>query len=104
VLEAAPNTLNESVPLVREFRTIYKKYGPNDVEPTQAMMESYVATRTLFEGLRRAGGARAKLPAAMAGIDRFDLGGINVSFTGTRRTGVEFAEMAVIDRQGRVIR
>lgn len=104
VLEAAPNTLNESVPLVREFRTIYKKYGPNDVEPTQAMMESYVAARTLFEGLRHAGGARAKLPAAMASIDRFDLGGINVSFAGTRRTGVEFAEMAVIDRQGRVIR
>lgn len=104
VIEAAPNTLNEAVPLVREFRAGYHKYGPSDVEPTQAMMESYVAARTMIEGLRRAGGNRSKLPAALATLDHFDLGGVSVSFAGSKRAGLEFAEMAVIDRQGRVIR
>ncbi|MCX9155152.1 ABC transporter substrate-binding protein [Niveibacterium sp. 24ML] len=104
VMEAAPNTTNESVPLVREFRSAYAKFGQNDVTPTQAMMESYVATRSLVEGLKRAGGAKNKLPAALASMERFDLGGLNINFGGTRRGSLEFAEMAVIDRQGRVIR
>lgn len=104
VMEAAPNTTNESVPLVREFRAAYAKFGQNDVIPTQAMMESYVASRTLIEGLKRAGGSKSKLPAALASMERFDLGGLNINFSSTRRSGLEFAEMAVIDRQGRVIR
>ncbi|GAA5181099.1 hypothetical protein GCM10025771_27150 [Niveibacterium umoris] len=104
VMEAAPNTLNESVPLVRDFRAGYQKFGPNDVEPSQAMMESYVAARTLIEGLKRANGSKSKLPAALSALDHFDLGGVSVTFAGAKRAGLEFAEMAVIDRQGRVIR
>lgn len=104
VLEVAPNTLNESVPVVREFRAAYRKFGPADVEPSQAMMEAYVASRVLIEGLRRANGSKARLPAALSAIDHLDLGGLNVSFAGNRRNGVEVGELAVIDRNGRVIR
>lgn len=104
VVEVAPNTLNESVPLVREFRAAWRKYGPADVEPSQAMMEAYVSGRVLIEGLRRAGGNRTRLAAALAGIDKLDLGGLSVSFTGNRRNGVEIGELAIIDRNGRLIR
>lgn len=104
VVEVAPNTLNESVPLVREFRAAYRKFGPSDVEPSQAMMEAYVASRVLVEGLRRANGSKARLPAALAAIDNLNLGGLRVSFAGNRRSGVEMGELAVIDRNGKLLR
>ncbi|WP_341675168.1 ABC transporter substrate-binding protein [Niveibacterium sp. SC-1] len=104
VVEVAPNTLNESVPLVRDFRQAYKKYGLADIEPSQTMMEAYVAARTLVEGLKRAGGAKAKLASALSGMEKTDIGGINVDFTDGHSVGVRFAELAVIDRNGRVIR
>jgi len=104
VVEVAPNTLNESVPLVRDFRQAYKKYGQADIEPSQTMMEAYVAARTLVEGLKRAGGAKAKLAGALSGMEKVDIGGINVDFSDGHSVGVRFAELAVIDRNGRVIR
>lgn len=104
VVELAPNTLNEGVPMVRDFRASFRKFGPTDVEPTQTMMEAYLATRVLAEGLKRANGNRAKLAGALTAMDRVDLGGLAVSFSGGRRAGVEYADLAVIDRQGRVIR
>jgi ABC-type branched-subunit amino acid transport system substrate-binding protein len=104
VLEVSPNTLNEAMPLVREFRAAFKKYGPADVEPTQAMMESYVAARALTEALKRAGGNKAKLVAALGSLDHYDLGGLPITFSGEHRYGTEFAELAVIDRTGRVLR
>jgi ABC-type branched-subunit amino acid transport system substrate-binding protein len=69
-------------------------------------MEGYIAAKVMVEGLRRAGPrpTREKLIAALESMQRFDLGGIDVTYGPDNRTGTQYIDLTIINRNGMFVR
>lgn len=70
---------------------------------TPAMVEGFVNAKVLVEGLRRAGPRpdRARLHAALESLSRYDLGGLELGYSSTDHTGLDFADLSIIGVDGR---
>ncbi|MCD6076389.1 MAG: putative type branched chain amino acid transport system, periplasmic component [Ramlibacter sp.] len=86
--------------LVKEAMGLAKE---KNVELSTAMLEGYAAAKVLVEGLRRAGPnpTRAKLIAALETLNKYDIGGLEVSFSSTDHTGLDFADLSIIGSDGK---
>lgn len=86
--------------LVKEAMVLAKE---KKIELSPAMLEGYAAAKVLVEGLRRAGPrpTRAKVVAALESLDKFDIGGLEVSFSATDHTGLDFADLSIIGSDGK---
>ncbi|MCC2674018.1 MAG: putative type branched chain amino acid transport system, periplasmic component [Ramlibacter sp.] len=86
--------------LVKEAMGLAKE---KNVELSPAMLEGYAAAKVLVEGLRRAGPnpTRAKLIAALETLNKYDIGGLEVSFSSTDHTGLDFADLSIIGSDGK---
>jgi len=74
-------------------------------ELTPAMIEGFSAAKVLVAGLRRAEKDNkvitgASLRRALESFQRVDIGGIEISFSPTNHTGLEFAELSIIGEGG----
>ena len=96
ITQAFPNENSVAVPMVKEARDMAKVKGINEVSP--AMLEGFAAAKVLVESIRRAGPkpTRDKLQAALENLRKFDLGGLEVSYTPDDHTGLEFADLSII--------
>jgi branched-chain amino acid transport system substrate-binding protein len=101
VTQVFPNERSVTYALIKEAQELAKAAGMEGVSP--AMMEGYAAAKVLTEGLRRAGPnpTPALLRNALEGIKDFDLGGLKVSYSPTNHTGLDFADLSIIDASGR---
>jgi ABC-type branched-subunit amino acid transport system substrate-binding protein len=70
---------------------------------TPQVMEGFASAKVLVEALRRAGPkpTREKIVDALNGLQRFDLGGLELSFSPSDHTGLHFVELSIIGRDGR---
>ena len=57
----------------------------------------------MVEGLRRAGGSPTpeKLRDALESIRNYDMGGLKVSYGPDNHTGLDFADLSIVDASGR---
>ncbi|HEU4458928.1 MAG TPA: ABC transporter substrate-binding protein [Methylibium sp.] len=79
--------------------------GVTGFEPNYSSIEGYVAAKVFAEGLKRASGAgREDLVNGLETLRDHDLGGFFVDFNPRKHTGSSFAEMTLLDREGRVRR
>jgi ABC-type branched-subunit amino acid transport system substrate-binding protein len=87
--------------LVKEAQDLARAKGVNEVSP--AMLEGFAAAKVLVEGLRRAGPkpSRERIQAALEGLTKFDIGGLEVNFSPQDHTGLDFADLAIITADGR---
>jgi ABC-type branched-subunit amino acid transport system substrate-binding protein len=101
VTQVFPNERSVSYPLIKEAQDLAKAKGLDGVSP--AMMEGFAAAKVLTEGLRRAGPnpTPQKLRDALEGLSRYDLGGLTVSYSATNHTGLDFADLSIVDANGR---
>jgi len=101
VTQVFPNERSVSYGLIKEAQDLAKAKGLDGVSP--AMMEGFAAAKVLTEGLRRAGPnpTPQKLRDALEGMSRFDLGGLTVSYSPTNHTGLDFADLSIVDASGR---
>jgi branched-chain amino acid transport system substrate-binding protein len=85
---------------VKEAMTLAKE---KNIELSPAMLEGYAAAKVLVEGLRRAGPnpTRAKVVAALETLNKYDIGGLEVSFSPTDHTGLDFADLSIIGIDGK---
>ena len=60
----------------------------------------------LVEGLRRAGAkpTREKLIAGLESMQRFDMGGVDVTYGPNNRTGTTYGDLTIISRNGKFVR
>lgn len=88
----------------REAAALAKANG--DVVLSPSVMEGFASAKVLVEGLRRAGPkpTREKLVAALAGMEYFDLGGLEVGYGPNDRTGLSFVDLSIIDASGQFMR
>lgn len=103
VTQVYPSERSIAFPMVKEAQELAKAKG---VELSPAMLEGYAAAKVLVEGLRRAGKnpTREKLQAALEGMQRFDLGGLELGFGPGDHTGLDFADLSIVDLEGRFVR
>jgi ABC-type branched-subunit amino acid transport system substrate-binding protein len=101
VTQVFPNERSVSYALIKEAQDLAKAKGLDGVSP--AMMEGFAAAKVLTEGLRRAGPnpTPQKLRDALEGLSRYDLGGLTVSYSATNHTGLDFADLSIVDANGR---
>ncbi len=105
ITQVVPDPLSRRHPLVREFQDNARRLRPPDFELTQAGLEGYIAAKVLVEGVRRcpANPTPAQLRAALEGMGRLELGGINVEFGPRRRTGTSYVDIGIIGANGRLL-
>lgn len=96
VTQVFPYERSIAAPLVKEAADLARAKGMDGVSP--AHMEGFVAAKVLVEGLKRAGPkpTRQGLIAALNGMQKVDLGGMELSFSPTDHTGLVYTDISII--------
>jgi ABC-type branched-subunit amino acid transport system substrate-binding protein len=104
VSQVSPYPFSATVPVVKEFQDSIK--GKQDVAPSYASIEGFIAAKVLVEGLKRAGPkpTREKLVAALESMRRFDLGGVDVTYGPGIRAGTSYIDITIVSRTGKFMR
>lgn len=99
VTQVQPYERSIAYPVVKEAQDLAREKG---LALSPAMLEGFTGAKVLVEGLRRAGRnpSRAKIEEAFESMRRFDLGGIEIGYGQDDHTGMEFAELSVVDANG----
>ena len=101
VTQVLPSERSLNYPLVKEAMDLAKAKNIPDLTP--AMLEGFVSAKVLVEGIKRAGPKpdRAKLQAGLESIKKLDLGGLELSYSATDHSGLDFADLAIIGADGK---
>ncbi len=101
VTQVFPYERSIAYPMVREAQEMAKAKGQSEVTP--AMLEGFAAAKVLVEGLRLAGAkpTREKIQAALEGIRKLDIGGLEVNYSTEDHTGLDFADLSIIGTDGK---
>ena len=101
VTQVFPSERSIAYPLVKEAQELAKVKSASELSP--AMLEGFAAAKVLVEGLRRAGPkpSREKIQAALEGIRKLDIGGLEVSYSPEDHTGLDFADLSIVGTDGR---
>lgn len=104
VSQVFPFERSIATPMVKEAMELAASQGFQEVTP--AMLEGYAGAKVLVEGLRRAGNnpSRASLQQALNSMRKVDIGGLEVSFSETDHTGLDFADLSIIGPSGKFVR
>ena len=99
VSQVFPSERALGIPINREAVALLAGKG----ELTPQVMEGFASAKVLVEALRRAGPkpTREKIIDALNGLQRFDLGGLELGFSATDHTGLSYVELSIIGRDGR---
>jgi branched-chain amino acid transport system substrate-binding protein len=105
ICQVVPYPYMASLPAVREFHAVMKRYAP-DAAINYTNFEQYLGAKVLVEGLRRAGAkpTRGKVMKALESMGNFDLGGVNVGYSSTNRVGARYVEVTVIGSTGKLMK
>ena len=105
VSQVLPGERALGVPLVKEAHDLARARGAGAPEITPALLEGFAAAKVLAEGLRRAAASgtlsRAGLQRALETLKNYDLGGLDLSFSATDHTGLDYADLSIIGADGR---
>ncbi|MDP2255413.1 MAG: ABC transporter substrate-binding protein [Polaromonas sp.] len=101
VTQVFPYERSIAYPMVKEAQDLAKAKGASELSP--AMLEGFAAAKVLVEGLQRAGAkpSRDKLQAALEGMRKLDIGGLEVSYSPGDHTGLDFADLSIIGTDGK---
>lgn len=104
VSQVFPNERAVTYKLVKEAQELAKAKGLPGISP--AMIEGFAAAKVLVEGLRRAGPkpTSAGLRDALESMHKFDIGGLEISYSATDHSGLEFADLSIIGSDGKFMR
>ena len=105
VTQVFPYERSLASPMVKEARDLQKAATGSD-RVTPAMLEGYAGAKVLVEGLRRSGAhpTREKLRAALETLHRYDIGGLEVSFSAASHTGLDYTDLSIIGSDGKFTR
>ena len=100
VSQVLPSERSLGVPIVKEAADLAKAKG---IELTPAALEGFASAKVLVEGLRRSGPAptRLSLRNALETLNRFNIGGLEVSYSPTSHSGLDYADLSIIGQDGK---
>lgn len=67
------------------------------------MLEGYAAAKVLVEALKRSGPSptRATIQNSLENMKKYDMGGLEINFSTTDHTGLDFANLSIISSDGK---
>lgn len=106
ITQVVPNPETRSTPLTREMMDNFARFKPIDVTPNHTLLEGYLGAKVLVEGLRRAGPnpTRKKLRDALEQLRDYDAGDLFVSYSANNHGGVNFVDINIINRDGKLLK
>ena len=91
--------------MVKEAHDLARAVGSTGPEITPALLEGFAGAKVLVEGLKRAAAkrdlSRAGLQQALEGLSRFDLGGLELGYSASNHTGLDYADLSIVGADGR---
>ncbi|HSW04704.1 ABC transporter substrate-binding protein [Aquabacterium sp.] len=101
VSQVFPYERSLGAPIVKEAHDLAVAKGGTEVTP--AMLEGFAAAKVLVEGLRRAGKdmTRSGLQRALEGMQKVNIGGLDISYSAKDHTGLDYAELSIVGADGR---
>ena len=105
ISQVVPYPFGTSLPVVRQYQALLKKYVPAEVV-NYTSFEEFVGAKVLVEALRRAGPnpTRAKVVKALESMNSYDTGGITVGYSASNRIGSRFVEVTVVGSTGKLLK
>lgn len=105
ISQVVPYPFGASLPVVRQYQELLKKYAPTEVV-NYTSFEEFIGAKVLVEALRRAGPnpTRAKVVNALESMNNYDTGGITVGYSPTNRMGSRFVEVTVVGSTGKLLK
>jgi branched-chain amino acid transport system substrate-binding protein len=104
VSQVFPNERSVTYRLIKEAQELAKAKGLPGISP--AMIEGFAAAKVLVEGLRRAGPKPTSvgLRDALESLHKFDIGGLEISYSATDHSGLEFSDLSIIGSDSKFMR
>lgn len=104
ICQVLPNERSVAQPMVKEAVALARAKGLDGVSP--ATMQGFASAKVLIEGLRRAGKnpTRDSLLVALESLNNFDLGGLSITYGPNDHTGLDYADLAIVDADGKLRR
>lgn len=100
----APDAL--SVPLIKEVQEAYKRFPNAEIPINHTVIEGYLAAKIIGEGLRKAGPnpTRKQLRDALKTLSNRDFGGVFATFSGKSQAGLQYVDITILNREGKLLR
>src|SRR5258706_10169998 len=104
VSQVSPYPFSATMAITKEFQEVIK--GRQDVAASYSSMEGFIAAKVLVEGLRRAGPkpTRETLIAGLESMQRYDMGGVDVTYGPELRTGTAYIDITIISKSDKFVR
>ena len=101
VTQVFPYEKSYAFGLVKEAIDLAKAKGQSEISP--AILEGFSGAKVLVEALRRAAPnpTRQKVLASLESLRKFDIGGLEISYSPDDHTGLDFADLSIIGSDGK---
>jgi ABC-type branched-subunit amino acid transport system substrate-binding protein len=104
ISQVLPNPNNRTLPLIKEFRENFEKYGKTKDIPSHFNLEGYIAGRLLVEAIKRSRDASPQgVTRGLEMLRSYDMGGFVVDFSPTKHNGSRFVDLSMIGAMGELI-
>ena len=102
VTQVFPNERAINYGFIKEAQDLLKD-SKDAIILSPAMLEGYAAAKVLVEALKRSGPSptRGKIQSSLENMKRFDMGGLEINFSTTDHTGLDFADLSIISTEGK---
>lgn len=102
VTQVFPFERSMASPMVKELLEMLAARRKGE-EATPAMLEGFAAAKVLVEALRRAGRdpTPERIKNALESFKRVDIGGLEITYSPTDHTGLDYADLSIISAAGR---
>lgn len=101
ITQVLPSERATSYAFVKEAQDLARAQKGLELSP--AVLEGFVSAKVLVEALRRASPqpTRAKIITALEAMDKFNVGGLDLSFSSTDHSGLDFVDLSIIGAEGK---
>jgi ABC-type branched-subunit amino acid transport system substrate-binding protein len=104
ISQVMPNLNTKTMPLIKEFRENFAKYGNSKNEPNPVTLEGYVSARLIVEAIRRSKDASPEgVRRGLEQLRGYDLGGYIVDFSPAKHQGSSFVDLSLIGGTGKLV-
>jgi ABC-type branched-subunit amino acid transport system substrate-binding protein len=105
IAQVFPNLNNKTIPIVREFRDNFDKFGKlNGATPTYFNIEGYIGGKIIVEAIKRSKDASpAGVRRGLEMLHDYDTGGFIVDFSPTKHNGSKFVDLSIIGAKGDLV-
>lgn len=101
ISQVLPNEKSFNYAVVKEAHNLAQLSKQLELSP--AVLEGYISAKVMVEGLRRMTPplTRSKVIESLESLKRYDIGGLEISYSPNDHTGLDFADLSIIGTDGK---